>query len=781
MKFFKYLLVASVAIVGVFACQKQLDFEGANGVSDGTLKADGGGNCLPSTVYGTYKVDSTLTNVNYIDVQVNASFTGTYSISSDTVNGYSFKGTGSIANPGLNTVRLFGSGKPIAQGINTFIIRYGTSTCAIGVTVVGPGGSGGTSVFTLAGAPGGCTNFSVTGTTTVGVPLNASNTVTITVDVTTIGTFSVATLPINGITYSATGTYTATGPQTITLNGSGTPIAAGINALIVTAGTSTCVTTVTTLPAGTPAVFTMGGTPGNCTGFTVNGTYAVGTPLTAANTVTMDVNVSATGTYAITSNLQNGIIFSATGTFTTTGPQTVTLVGNGIPLVGGSFNYTATGAGNSCIFSITATGGAGTAVFLLNGAPANCTGAVTNGTYTAGAALTATNTVTLNVTVATPGSYSVSTNTQNGISFAAAGVFTAAGPQTITLSGTGTPTAAGAFNYSVSGSGIACTFSVNAVSGVGRAVYTLNGSPSACTGIVINGTYTQGVALTAANTVTVNVTVTTIGAYDMAVPPINGINFSTTSTGIFTTTGPQTVTLVGTGTPTISGVFNYTVVTASPVFSSCNFTINCLPGAQSNTDYFPLTQHSFWSYDLLSLGTPVVDSISKRSDVQSTIGGNTYRNFKYGANTNFNELAFYRKQGNDYYQYINVDTFSLIAFDTPQFGEILFLKENAAVNTTWESAEFTGNIGGVPGKIKYTFKIELVNTNLTVNGVNYTNVIKVAWKTLVDDGTGGGYVDDTIHESYYAKGIGLIKYRRWDATGPSSDDLVDNLRYYQVL
>lgn len=777
MKFFKYLLVASVAMVGVFSCQKQLDFEGANGVSDGTLKADGGGNCLPSTVYGSYKVDSTLTNANYIDVQVNASFTGTYSITTDTVNGYSFKGTGSIANPGLNTVRLFGSGKPIAQGINTFIVRYGTSTCAIGVTVVGAGGSGGTSVFTLAGAPGGCTNFSVTGTTTVGVPLNASNTVTITVNVTTIGTFSLATLPTNGITYSASGTYTATGPQTITLNGSGTPIAAGINALIVTAGTSTCVTTITTLPAGTPAVFTMGGSPGNCTGFTANGTYTVATPLTAANTVAMDVNVTAVGTYAITTNLQNGIIFSATGTFTTTGPQTVTLVGNGIPLVGGAFNYTATGAGNSCIFSITATGGAGTAVFLLNGAPTNCTGAVTNGTYTAGAALAATNTVTLNVTVVTPGSYSVSTNTQNGISFSAAGSFVAPGPQTITLTGTGTPTAAGAFNYTVNGAGISCIFSVTAVSGSPAAVYTLGGAPSSCTGASANGTYTQGVALTAANTVTLNVNVTTIGTYTISTASSNGISFS--KSGSFATTGPQTVVLNGSGTPSLAGNFNFPA-TGTGTGSTCSFSINCLPGTPPNTDYFPLTQNSFWSYDYLSLGTPLVDSIAKRSDIQSTVGGNTYRNFKYGANTNLIELALYRKQGNDYYQYINVDTFSFIAFDVTQFGEILFLKENAAVNTTWESAEFTGNISGVPGKIKYSFKIELVNTNLTVNSVNYTNVIKVAWKTLVDDGTGGGYVDDTIHESYYAQGIGLIKYRRWDATGPSSDDLVDNLRYYQI-
>ena len=202
--------------------------------------------------------------------------------------------------------------------------------------------------------------------------------------------------------------------------------------------------------------------------------------------------------------------------------------------------------------------------------------------------------------------------------------------------------------------------------------------------------------------------------------------------------------------------------------SSCSFTITCLPGTPANTDYFPLTQNSRWSYDVVDIGVTDPDSLSKRSDVQSTILGNTYRNFRHGYANVLTDVAYYRKQGNDYYEYILADTFSLLSFDVSQYGEILFLKENAPVNTTWESQEFLGNINGVAGKMKYTFKIDLVNTNLTVNGVNYTNVIKVSWKCLVDDGTGGGYVDDAIHESYYARGIGLIKYRRWDATGPSS-------------
>jgi len=775
MKFVKYLLVALFAATAFIACQKELNFEGVDGVSSGTLKADGVGNCLPSTVYGLYIVDSILDADNYIDVQINAAFTGTYDIHSDTVNGYSFKGVGSVSNPGLNTVRLYGNGKPLATGINNFIIHYGTSSCVISVSVTGPGGGGGTSTYTLAGAPGGCTNFSVAGTTTVGTPLNASNTVTISVDVTVLGTFVISTIPNNGMTFSATGTFTATGVQTVTLNGSGTPTAAGINALIVSAGSSTCVTTITTLPAGTPAVFTMGGTPGGCTGFTANGTYAAGTPLTTSNTVTMDVNVTSIGTYAVTTNLENGVLFSATGTFTSTGPQTVTLTGTGIPLMGGSYNYTATGAGNSCTFSITATGGTGTAVFALNGTPGNCAGATVNGTYTAGVALAATNTITLNVTVVTPGTYSITTNTQNGISFSATGSFVAPGAQTVNLVGTGTPTAAGGTNFSATGSANSCTFAVNTVSGGPGAVYTLGGAPGNCTGFSLNGTYTQGVALTASNTVTLNVNVTVTGTYTINVTANNGISF--TKTGTFSTTGPQTVTLNGTGTPSLPGTFNFPA-TGTGTGSTCTFSIDCQPGTPVNNDYFPLTQNSFWSYDVVFNGFPLTDTLSKRSDVLSTIGGNSYRNFKYGANTALIETTRYRKQGNDYYQYILVDTFSLFGFDVEQFGEILFLKENAAINTTWESQEFTGTFSGVPAKMKYSFKIEQSNTSITVNSVTYNNVIKVFWKVLVDDGT--GYVDDTHNESYYAKGIGLIKTRSWDAAGTPTDDVVNNLRYYQI-
>ena len=101
----------------------------------------------------------------------------------------------------------------------------------------------------------------------------------------------------------------------------------------------------------------------------------------------------------------------------------------------------------------------GTAIFTFNGGTGSCTGAV-SGTYTAGTALGAANTVAIHLNVDSIGTYTLSTSTNNGISFSGSGTFTATGSQTITLTGTGTPLTAGTFNYTPGATG--CTFSITA-------------------------------------------------------------------------------------------------------------------------------------------------------------------------------------------------------------------------------------------------------------------------------------------------------------------------------
>ena len=219
------------------ACQKETSFEQGNSTTSvGSLAVDASGNCL-ATVSGTYMKDTAIKTSNYVDVSVQVDTVGTYSITSDTVNGYYFKATGTFGATGTATVRLVGAGKPLAIGSNSFRVTYNNSVCDFTVTVTAPPPpTGGSAAFTF-----NCTGATPAGTYVAGTVLTATNSITLNVTVTTAGTWSVTTAPaVNGITFSGTGTFAATGAQTITLLGSGTPTAAGTHTFNVTGGTSAC-------------------------------------------------------------------------------------------------------------------------------------------------------------------------------------------------------------------------------------------------------------------------------------------------------------------------------------------------------------------------------------------------------------------------------------------------------------------------------------------------------------------------------------------------------------
>jgi hypothetical protein len=113
--------------------------------------------------------------------------------------------------------------------------------------------------------------------------------------------------------------------------------------------------TKTTVDTSTPlAKYTLG-SGGVCTGATVSGRYVADTALDATNTVTVMVDVSFAGPYSITTNTVNGISFSSTDKFNSTGTQTVVLMGSGAPSAVDTSSFTLTplnGAGGSCTFSV---------------------------------------------------------------------------------------------------------------------------------------------------------------------------------------------------------------------------------------------------------------------------------------------------------------------------------------------------------------------------------------------------------------------------------------------
>ncbi|MES2430676.1 MAG: hypothetical protein V4556_07030 [Bacteroidota bacterium] len=329
---------------------------------------------------------------------------------------------------------------------------------------------------TLQGANGECLPKNIHGTFKNGQTFTRDNYIDVHVNIDSVGSYEIATDTVNGYSFRGIGTLGVKGDNLVRLYGSGKPLSGGVNTFVIRYSGTFCTVSITVdgtvAPPAAPAAFTVTNTAGECSGATANGTYATGAILTAANTATIGVTVTTIGAYTISTPVVNGISFSKSGAFTTTGAQVITLTGSGTPIAPTTNNYTVTAGSSSCTFSVAVQSISSAAVFTLGGTPGVCTSAVPAGTFTVGTALTAANTLTVQVNVTAIGTYSISTNTVNGISFSKTGTFTAFGVQTVVLTGTGTPTAAGANSYTVTAGGNSCTFPITAVAGGGGGTST---------------------------------------------------------------------------------------------------------------------------------------------------------------------------------------------------------------------------------------------------------------------------------------------------------------------
>lgn len=93
-------------------------------------------NCTTATKGGVYRSKTATTSANYIDLPVNASTTGTWSATTNTVDGFSFSGNGNITTTGTQIVRLYATGTPASGGVKTFTITINGATCNVNVTVL---------------------------------------------------------------------------------------------------------------------------------------------------------------------------------------------------------------------------------------------------------------------------------------------------------------------------------------------------------------------------------------------------------------------------------------------------------------------------------------------------------------------------------------------------------------------------------------------------------------------------------------------------------------------
>ena len=98
---------------------------------------------------------------------------------------------------------------------------------------------------------------------------------------------------------------------------------------------------------------------------------------------------------------------------------------------------------------------------VLGDSSGNCKPAVVAGIYQQGVVMSAANTVQLQATVTQPGSYNITSNAVNGVTFSGSGTFTSAGIQTVSLTASGTPAFPGNQTFNVAYGNSQCAFTIN--------------------------------------------------------------------------------------------------------------------------------------------------------------------------------------------------------------------------------------------------------------------------------------------------------------------------------
>jgi hypothetical protein len=174
-------------------------------------------------VLGVYQVNKILTNSNIVVANVNVINTGNYIIQTDTLDGISFYAAGHFNQAGIQTVTLTGSGIPVLPQDLQFTLSGNGSSCSFPLTVTNTGTPAAYDIQTNQNL---CIG-SISGSYTAGIPVNANDTYTLSVNVKSLGNFTISTKTIDGVTFSYTGVFTSLGVQNVTLTTSGTPTGVG--------------------------------------------------------------------------------------------------------------------------------------------------------------------------------------------------------------------------------------------------------------------------------------------------------------------------------------------------------------------------------------------------------------------------------------------------------------------------------------------------------------------------------------------------------------------------
>ncbi len=236
------LIFVIISFSCIVACGKSYSYEGAivmSFLAKGTL-LDSSGNCQQIIVNGNYLKDTSLSSNNYVTVQANITSIGKYSIYTDTVNGYWFSDSGTISSTGRQNFKLKGYGKVTTPLAATFIVHFDTSICSFTI----PNNK---ALFYFNALSGNCPNLIVNGKYRVGANLNISDSINVPITVKLPGTYSIETSLVNGMIFSSKGIFMNAGNYTVTLEGTGRPMTAGVTQVPINDGNTFCSFSINTV------------------------------------------------------------------------------------------------------------------------------------------------------------------------------------------------------------------------------------------------------------------------------------------------------------------------------------------------------------------------------------------------------------------------------------------------------------------------------------------------------------------------------------------------------
>lgn len=286
---------------------------------------------------------------------------------------------------------------------------------------------------------------------------------------------------------------------------------------------------------------------------------------------------------------------------------------------------------------------------------------------------------------------------------------------------------------------------------VNIATGTLLDSAGNCQNIEVQGLYKENVTLTTTNFIKATVNFTAIGNFRIYTDTVNGFYFNVENYAF--STGTKTITIYGTGKPTLPIDARFKLHFGNSV---CSFTVknNAVIVTQPATsdDYFPTTNASNWTYYNSSIMDTAIINILPTDKV---INGNVYRQFAlYVPKIMASDTLYYRKDGfGTYYRYYAVGSGSKTDFP--------FLKDFKNPGDTWDSPIVQGVLSGSTTDVRYRFTMIDKNITATIGTFTIDSIINIKEETQYFEN--GAFSTKNTFIYSYAKKIGLIDVNQQNA------------------